>query len=168
MNTKAEEIISILKLKSHPEGGYFKETYRSQTEIPNSCLPETYTGRRNFSTSIYFLLTSEMFSAFHRIKQDEIWHFYDGSPLKLHIISNSGKYSCHHIGNDIFNNEIPQLTVFGGNWFAAEVIQKNSYSLIGCTVSPGFDFDDFELKAKKELVELFPEHKSIISRLTHH
>ncbi|GAB3007399.1 cupin domain-containing protein [Cyclobacterium sediminis] len=161
------KIIDALDLAPHPEGGYFKETYRSTDEINQSCLPEGYKGKRNYATCIYFLLTSDDFSAFHRIKQDEIWHFYDGSPLRLHTISESGLHQTQIIGKYFDKGETPQLIVPGGHWFGAEVIEENSYSLVGCTVSPGFSFNDFELKSKKELSNLFPHCKKIIERLTH-
>jgi len=163
-----EEIINKLNLKPHPEGGYFKETYRSVGEIKEDSLNTNYQGKRNFSTCIYFLLTSEKFSAFHRIKQDEIWHFYDGSPIRLHIILEDGNHSHYLIGRDFAKGEIPQFIVPGGCWFAAEVINKNDYSLVGCTVSPGFSFEDFELKTRKELISLFPDLEKIITKLTNH
>lgn len=161
-------IIKQLNLKPHPEGGYFKETYRSSGEIKADSLDASYDGNRNYSTCIYFLLTSDNFSAFHRIKQDEIWHFYDGSPILLHIISKYGTYSKHYIGKDLNKGEVPQFVVKGGDWFAAEVIEKDVYSLVGCTVAPGFSFEDFELTPRQKLIELFPNHKDLVSRLTHH
>ena len=169
MKTNIDKIIKELKLEPHPEGGYFRETYRSEGKINNNnSLEKNYTGNRNYSTCIYFLLTSDNFSALHRIKQDEIWHFYDGSPIKLHTISESGVHETHIIGNNLSKGEIPQFVVPGGFWFGAEVIDQNSYSLVGCTVSPGFSFEDFELKSEKELTSLFPNQKEIISKLTHH
>jgi predicted cupin superfamily sugar epimerase len=168
MTNTIDKIISKLELKPHPEGGYFKETYRSFGEIKEESLGTDYRGKRNYSTCIYFLLTSDKFSAFHRIKQDEIWHFYDGSPISLHTISESGVHTVTIIGRDLLNGETPQFVVPGGYWFAAEVINKNSYSLVGCTVSPGFSFDDFELESRKQLTSLFPDKKEVISKLTHH
>lgn len=166
MNNTAKKIITQLKLQKHPEGGFYRETYRSKSEIKAKTLDEKYTGIRNYSTCIYFMLTSGHFSAFHRIKQDEIWHFYDGATIHLHMISKEGKYSFQKIGTNFEQDETPQYVVKGGTWFAAEVIEQNSYALIGCTVSPGFDFEDFELKPRNELTEMFPEHKDIINRLT--
>ena len=167
MNT-IESIIRQLDLKPHPEGGYFKETYRSSGIIqPNSLTPD-YSGERHYSTCIYFLLTSERFSALHRIKQDEIWHFYRGSAIRLHMISEDGKHTEHIIGNHLENGEVPQLVVPGGYWFAAELINPDSYALVGCTVSPGFSFEDFELKSRSDLSKLFPHLESIISKLTYH
>lgn len=164
----AKTIIENLGLQPHPEGGYFKETYRSEGTISDSELGAAYTGQRNYSTCIYFLLTSDSFSAFHGIKQDEIWHFYDGSAIRLHMISDKGEHSEHIIGKNITQGEVPQFVVPGGYWFAAEVIESNSFSFVGCTVSPGFNFDDFELKSQQELTALFPDLAHIISKLTHH
>lgn len=161
-----KKIISQLDLKPHPEGGYFKETYRSEGAINEDALPGAFEGKRNLSTCIYFLLTSDAFSAFHRIKQDEIWHFYTGSPLDLHIIDSNGNYSKTLIGNYLERGETPQHVVKGGDWFGARVINKNDFSLVGCTVSPGFDFADFELPERKSLVSRFPQHEKIITELT--
>ncbi|PWH87219.1 cupin domain-containing protein [Brumimicrobium oceani] len=166
MKSKIQDIVERLDLQEHPEGGYFKETHRSVGEITEENLGENYKGSRNYSTTIYFLLTSANFSAFHRIKQDEIWHFYDGSPIRLHVITKDGAYHEHIIGRDFEKGQLPQRIVEGGDWFASEVLENNSYSLAGCTVSPGFSFEDFEMKSKKELVELFPDHEEIIGRLT--
>jgi len=164
--TSLEELIEKLDLQPHPEGGYFKETYRSTGEIQEDSLGPGYNGKRSYSTCIYFLMTSDNFSAFHRINQDEIWHFYEGSPILLHIISEKGDYSEYRIGRGFSKGEVPQLVVPGNHWFAAEVIEKNSYSLVGCTVAPGFDFADFELPKRKELISKFPEHEELIARLT--
>lgn len=161
-----EEIIRRLDMKPHPEGGYFKESYRSAGIIQGSSLPKGITGKRNYATCIYFLLTSEAFSAFHRIRQDEIWHFYDGSPIVLHKIFETGVHSKFIIGNDLSQGQAPQLVVPAGIWFGAEVMNENSFSLVGCTVSPGFDFVDFELPTRQELVALFPQHEKVIERLT--
>ncbi|NQY05631.1 MAG: cupin domain-containing protein, partial [Flavobacteriaceae bacterium] len=119
-----------------------------------------------YCTAIYFLLTSENFSAFHRIKQDEIWHFYEGSPLYVHVIDPSGKYTRHEVGLDFANGQTPQLVVPASHWFASSVKDMDSYSLVGCTVAPGFDFDDFELADRQELINKFPNHQDIIKKLT--
>ena len=163
----AQEIIDFLDLQEHPEGGYFKETYRSSDSIPQNALDSKFGGDRNHSTGIYFLLTSEKFSAFHKINQDEMWHFYKGTALKLHTISADGDYSFVIIGNDLAKGEVPQHTVKGGDWFAAEVMNKDSYTLVGCTVAPGFDFADFVLPSADQLIEKYPQHQEIINRLTH-
>lgn len=164
MTTK--EIITKFDLTEHPEGGYYKETYRSKGIIKNQSLSAQFAGDRNYSTSIYFLLTSDKFSAFHKINQDEIWHFYSGTTLKLHMISPKGDYSFVLIGNDLLNNEKPQFVVPAQHWFAAEILKENSFALTGCTVSPGFDFKDFVLPKREELIALFPKHSEIIKQLT--
>lgn len=161
-----DHIIKTLNLSPHPEGGYFRETYRSQGEIGPECLFDQYPAKRSFTTCIYFLLTYGNFSAFHRITQDEIWHFYDGSPLHLHLITQQGDYSKIAIGRKLDEGEVPQFVVPGGTWFAATVINPNGYSLVGCTVSPGFDFADFELGMRDALISKFPQHNGIIMQLT--
>jgi predicted cupin superfamily sugar epimerase len=163
---KVKDIIKKLGLKPHPEGGFFRETYRSVGEILPESLGADYDGKRNYATGIYFLLTSDSFSAFHRIRQDEMWHFYDGSPLKLHVISETGKYSTQILGRNLDNGELPQIVISGGNWFAATVVDADSYTLTGCTVSPGFDFTDFELAHREELISLFPQLQKVITELT--
>ena len=166
MQPSIQTLIDKLHLKPHPEGGYYRETYRSKGIIEANELVAEYGGVRNFSTCIYFLLTSDTFSAFHRILQEEIWHFYLGAPILLHQITPEGKYSTVEIGNDLEAGQVPQLVVPGGIWFGAHVKDENAYSLIGCTVSPGFDFNDFELAERNTLLKTFPQHKEIILRLT--
>lgn len=165
MNTEISRLVDKLELLPHPEGGYFKEVYRSKQVIPQEAL-KGFSGDRNFCTSIYFLLTSDNFSAFHRIKQDEIWHFYQGSTLLVHVIYQDGNYVCHEVGMDIENGQLPQLTVPAGCWFASSVKDLESHAFVGCTVAPGFDFEDFELAHKNELTELYPQHSKIIEELT--
>jgi len=163
---RIEEIIDKLKLLPHPEGGFFRETYRSQGSIPETVLGDSYSGGRNYATGIYFLITSGNFSAFHKIHQDEMWHYYKGAAMNLHMISPDGTYSLKKLGNDLASGEIPQYTVSGGYWFASEVSIDNSFSLMGCTVAPGFDFDDFEMPSRSELIGWFPQHSTIINQLT--
>ena len=164
--TDSKTIVEKLELQPHPEGGYFKEIYRSNEIIKNSGLPERFAGDRNFGTSIYYLLEKEQFSTFHKLKSDETWHFYYGSSLLLHAIDENGNYTKIILGNDLTNGEIFQYTVLRNCWFAAEVADKNSFSLIGATVAPGFDFSDFEMGKRDELISKFPEQKELITRLT--
>jgi len=164
--TQKEEIIKTLQLNPHPEGGYFRETYRSEGMISRKELGDKYSGERNISTCIYFLLTSESFSAFHRIVQDEAWHFYDGSPLFLHMISPKGDYIKVTIGRNYEKGEVPQFVVPGGTWFAADVAHEDSFSLLGCTVAPGFDFADFEMGRQDRLLKNFPTCSEVIRELT--
>lgn len=170
MNKKkmtAKQIITKFNLTEHPEGGYYKENYRCNGIIKNEHLSSEFIGDRNYATSIYFLLTSDKFSAFHKINQDEIWHFYKGNSLKLHMISPNGDYSFAMIGNNLEQNEQPQFVVPAGYWFAAEVLEKDAYAFTGCTVAPGFDFKDFVLPKRDDLIALFPKHSEIITSLTH-
>jgi predicted cupin superfamily sugar epimerase len=166
MNKSIQSIIKKLDLQPHPEGGYFKETYRSDGTISASNLTSEFSGKRNFSTSIYYMLISGEFSAFHKINQDEIWHFYNGSPIELHIIDESGKHAKYLIGRDLSRGEASQLVVPANCWFASKVVQDHSYSLVGCTVAPGFDFDDFVLADRKEMTSAFPQHKELILEFT--
>jgi predicted cupin superfamily sugar epimerase len=162
-----EKWIETLRLATHPEGGHYRETYRSDEILEKDALPGRFGGDRSFCTAIYFLLRSNEFSAFHRIKQDEVWHFYDGSSLIVHIIDEKGEYSETKVGRDLSEGAFPQAVVKAGCFFAASVNDLHSYSLVGCTVAPGFDFDDFEMPARNELCQRFPQHRQIIETLTY-
>ncbi|NIJ44502.1 hypothetical protein FHR24_000941 [Wenyingzhuangia heitensis] len=163
---RADLLIKELNLSEHPEGGYFKETYRSDGIIISHHLSMEFNGNRAYGTSIYFLLKSNSFSAFHKINQDEIWHFHEGSPVRIHQISPRGEYTSVVLGSDVLNKQQFQHVVPANYWFGATVENKDNYTLVGCTVSPGFDFDDFTLAKRAELISLFPEHQEIISTLT--
>jgi len=159
-------IIEKLNLTPHPEGGYFREIYRSSESICNENLPSRYDSKRSFSTSIYYLLAGEQVSRFHRLKSDEIWHFYKGATLVIHCLNEKTGYRQLKIGLDFQNNTFPQYVIKKGTWFAAEVEDKNSYSLIGCTVAPGFEYEDFELASRSQLIEIFPQSEELIIRFT--
>lgn len=161
----AEYLINTFAMNRHPEGGYYKETYRSPEIIPHSGLPSRFTGDRCFSTAIYFLLVGEEFSSFHRIKADEVWHFYAGSPLELFMISPEGVLTMVLIGNNPEKGQHFQYTVPAGYWFASRCFDANGFSFVGCTVAPGFDFADFELATGENLVLRFPIHSSLIRSL---
>ncbi len=162
----ADYWIKHLQLLAHPEGGYYKEIYRSNELIKQQYLPERFVEDRCYSTSIYFLLNEPNFSAFHRIKSDETWHFYQGTSLTIYMISETGTLSSIIIGDNPENNEHLQYTIPYNTWFAAKVNVTNSFTLCGCTVAPGFDFADFDLGKKDELLSLFPQHNKLISELT--
>jgi hypothetical protein len=162
----AEYWIEKLQLQKHPEGGYFREVYRAEETIPKHNLHERYSGDRNYSTSIYFLITSNEFSSFHRIKSDETWHFYHGSPITIHTIDENGKYSAVKLGSNPEKGEVFQFTIPHGTWFAASVDEPDSYALVGCTVAPGFHYDDFKLGKREEMIKLFPQHEEIINNFT--
>ncbi len=159
---KASYFIEHLQLLPHPEGGYYKETYRSKETI----LFSGFSGERNFSTAIYFLLEENNFSAFHKINSDELWHFYAGDALEVIEITLSGELKLTAIGNDLENGEQLQYVVPANTWFASRVKKGGKFSLVGCTVAPGFDFKDFEMAKRDELVRSFPNHKEVIEKLT--
>lgn len=158
-----QNLINHYQLLPHPEGGYFKETYRSVDNIPHAALPEQFPGARSLSTAIYFLLLKDLFSAFHRIKSDECWHFYEGDSLHVHVLHLNGNYELIQLGRNSANGEVYQAIVPAGAWFASE--SKGEYSFVGCTVSPGFDFNDFELAEANKLKAEYPNKTILIERL---
>ncbi len=153
------ELIEKLELLPHPEGGFYKEIYRSMDKLG------TERGMRNLCTSIYFLLPSDKVSKFHRIKSDELWFFHEGSPLTIHVLDDK-EYSKLILGpiNQPYCH--PQQLVRAGLIFGSTVNQSNSYSLVSCVVAPGFDFQDFELFTSADLVKRFPDEEDIIVQLT--
>jgi len=160
----SEEIIKQLELKPHPEGGFYKEIYRSENFIEPTCLHNKFKGKRRFSTSIYYLLREGDFSAFHRITSDELWHHYAGGDITLHLLDQQKGYQTKILGDEIMGNGSYQVIIPANVWFAAQLTTQNSFSLAGCTVSPGFDFDDFELADKDQLLQQFPQYANVISR----
>ena len=164
-NIAVEELVARLELARHPEGGWYRESYRSGEIIQAAALPDRFTGDRSVCTAIYFLLESGDMSALHRIKSDEVWHFYAGESLTVHVITPQGAYYPLNIGSNIAAGETFQCVVTAGCWFGAEVSQ-DGYSLVGCTVAPGFDFADFEMGKREELLKQFPAQTDIIRRLT--
>ena len=165
-NQNAKYWIENLQLEPHPEGGYFRQTYRSEMVIARGALPAGFGGARAASTAIYFLLERENFSAFHRLRSDEVWHFYAGEPLALHVIDPEGEYSRIFLGGDLEAGAVLQAVVDAGCWFASHVAEWNSFALVGCTVAPGFDFEDIEMGKNQELVARYPQHRALIERLT--
>ena len=166
MSNSAETWIKRLKLEPHPEGGYFRQTYRSEITLGRECLPAGFRGPRVASTAIYFLLHGQEFSAFHRLKSDEVWHFYTGSSVSVHVINAGGTYSELRLGIDMDAGEAPQHVVPAGCWFASHVTDWKSMALVGCTVAPSFDFDDFEMGKRAELITNYSQHRNLIELLT--
>jgi predicted cupin superfamily sugar epimerase len=162
----AQHWIDTLKLERHPEGGYFRETYRSELAVPKPALPPSFGGDRSVATAIYFLLQGDDFSAFHRIASDEMWHFYSGGPLSVYVIDSSGKSSELKLGPNPDLGEMFQAVVPAGSWFGSCLAEPHSYALVGCTVAPGFDFRDFEMARRSSLLAEYPEHSALIRRLT--
>lgn len=167
MSSRVDYLVKHLELKPHPEGGYFREMYRSEESHLKEHLPRRFSGSRSHCTSIYFLLFGNNFSAFHRIKSDEIWHHYEGSTIEILSINDDGELSIHKLGKNFDNNEKSQIVIKAGDWFGSRVQDKDSYALVGCTVAPGFDFEDFEMAERSSLLSSFPQHKKIIEELTH-
>lgn len=155
-----------LGLESHVEGGSFKEVYRSPLILPKANLYAEHNGERAAATSIYFLLEYGQFSAFHRIASDELWHHYDGGTLHIYEIKKSGELVTHLLGKDIDAGATPQVMIEAGSWFGSRVEVEGGYTLCGCTVAPGFDFEDFELAQQDTLSAEYPQHKDIIKTLT--
>ena len=166
MRPPAAYWIEKLGLTPHVEGGAFREVYRSELVIPRSSLPLFFQGSRSASTSIYFLLSHGQFSAFHRIAADECWHFYYGDPLLVYEITHSGRMIEHRLGQNAENGESFQTVVKAGSWFASVPAPGSEYTLVGCTVAPGFDFADFELAQREPLAQMYPQHAETIRRLT--
>lgn len=154
-------------MQAHPEGGYFAETYRSTEQIPHSALPERFTGARAFGTAIYFLLESHHISALHRIEADELWHFYTGGTLEVFVIHPAtGELEVIRLGSNPEAGEVFQAMVPAGAWFGSKPAEGSAYSLVGCTVAPGFDFAGFELAERQALMADFPQHRQVIEMLT--
>ncbi len=155
----AHAAISSLGLTPHPEGGFYRETFRSPRVV------ETPAGPRAASTAIYFLLPAGAFSALHRVCSDEVWHHYDGDPVELHTIDDRGVHAITVLGPSLVKQQRPQLVVPAGTWQAAVPLGRR-YALCGCTVAPGFDFADFEMPTRDALVRAYPPLRDAIGRLT--
>jgi len=159
-------IVKKLEMLPHPEGGYYKETYRSAEKVSADALPERFSGDRNFATAIYFLIEKNNFSALHKIKSDETWHFYYGDALEVIELDDLGNLKSTLVGNNLMNGEVFQYTVKANVCFGSRVRAGGNFSLVGCTVSPGFDFADFEMAERNDLVTRFKEHKKEIEEMT--
>lgn len=166
MERTAAYWIDKLKLISHPEGGYFAETYQSPDLISKNGLPERYSADRVCAKAIYFLVPDGQVSKFHRLKCEEIWCYHFGTPLTLYIIEKEGTSRQVILGPDIDHDEQFQAIIPHGVWFGAKVNKKDAYTLVSCITAPGFDFEDFELAERQSLIQLYPQHKEIIEMLT--
>ncbi|MEG2140827.1 MAG: cupin domain-containing protein, partial [Bilophila sp.] len=148
------------------EGGFYAETYRSAGTIPHSVLPKEYRGDRAFSTAILFLLRQGEYSHLHRIRQDEIWHFHMGGPLRLVSLSPEGEARETLLGTDLARGQQVQSVVRGGCWFGATPAPGVDFALVGCTVAPGFDFADFEMGERHQLEQTFPAAHTLVREFT--
>ena len=159
-NRDAAYYIEHLNMEQHPEGGHFARSYYSDEKMNTS-----ENKIRNLYTTIYFCLNCEEVSHLHRLQSDELWFFHDGSSLTVHVILPNGEYKAHQLGLNFEKGETPQVLVPKGAIFGSSVDQDESFSLVGCMVSPGFDFEDFELFTQEELLTLYPQHKEIIEKM---
>jgi predicted cupin superfamily sugar epimerase len=155
----AQPIIHHLHLLPHPEGGYYRETYRAASTLA------TPDGQRNVSTAIYYLLENDDKSRFHRIKSDELWFFHQGQPVEIMLLV-EGQLSRMMLGSDFASGAVPQAVVPANTWFAAHLPQGTGYALVSCTVAPGFDFLDFELADRATLTREFPHLAEVVTQFT--
>lgn len=161
-----ESLIKTLNLIKHPEGGYYSKNYKSPIHINGRHIGLDKSEYRTLSTSIYFLISDNDVSHFHRLKSDEIWYFHGGEPLVIVIIDSDGNLSQRKLGMNLSKGELPQLVVPAGTIFGSYIESGRGTALVGCMVSFGFDFEDFELFSRKDLFKLYPEHDRIIKKLT--
>ncbi|MBK8011383.1 MAG: cupin domain-containing protein [Deltaproteobacteria bacterium] len=168
---RPEDWIRVLDLAPHPEGGYYRETHRAADRFSGEALAERFQGSiqgsRACSTAIYYLLVDPQISRLHRIAQDEVWHFYAGDGLLVPYFAPDGTSSVLRLGTDLDRGETPQGVVPAGCWFGAMLPRPGTYALVGCTVAPGFEFSDLEFGRRALLTARFPQHRSLIERLTY-
>ncbi len=162
----SDELISHFKMEKHPEGGYYKESFKSNGTLPQSALPSQIKGDRLWSSAIYFLLCNQEKSKLHKIAFDEVWHFYLGDPIVVVEIEPDGNVKETILGPDFIAGQKLQHVVPGGRWFGSYLPEGSQFAFVGCTVAPGFDFRDFEMGDKHTLLELYPDAKQIIEKLT--
>ena len=171
MDDTVAEIVERFELQPHPEGGYFREVYRSSVEIEHPGVPASAPRSRRAGSLIYFLLGGTDFSAFHRVRwTDEIWHLYAGGPIELHMLTSSGAHSVHTIAANLDLAAEPTLVVPAGTWQAARLAPScppdRAWAFGGCSVAPAFEFTDFEMPDRATLLEQYPQHADIIRMLT--
>ncbi len=166
MHPEAARLIDFLELEPHPEGGFYRETWRSGLSVNLAGGGGGPEGKRSCGTAIYYLLSGGDVSRLHRLKSDEIFHLYAGGPLAIHLLGEAGGYREIRLGNDLEAGQVFQATVKAGCWFGASLPEKDSFALVGCTLAPGFDFTDFEMGDRGQLLAAFPAHENIIRLLT--
>lgn len=158
--------IDKLDMVEHPEGGCFAPVFRSREKLGKEYLPDRFPGDRSTVSSIYYLLKKDRFSAFHRLKSVEIWNFFEGGPLTIHVLDPLGVLTEKRLGPNFEDGESFQVVIEAGNWFAAEQKGPGEFTLVGCTVAPGFEYEDMEIGGKAELLAEYPQHQEIIERFT--
>lgn len=165
MNSEVERIISKFNLKPHPEGGYFGAGFRASEFLRQESLASRYDGPRNLYSSIYFMVTPDRPSRFHKLRTDEMWHFYAGDPMHINLIWDKGRHTEVVLNNQPGKEKF-QTLVKHNTWMAATCEGPQGYSLVGCTLAPGFEYQDFELGDRDKLLAMYPEHRALITRLT--
>lgn len=170
LDREVREIVRRFGLESHPEGGFYREVYRAALDVTHPAISDGSDAQRSAATHIYFLFPADDFSAFHRVvPSDEIWHLYAGDPLELHLIHADGRYEERRLTTDLeslLEGGEPTTTVEAGCWQAARVAPGGAWSFGGCTVAPGFDFDDFEMPPADEILREHPDHEAVVRVLT--
>ena len=159
-------LIEKLQLQPHPEGGFYKETYRANEHISADALPGRYQSERSFSTAIYYLLTEDTCSNLHKVETDELFHFYCGDPVSMLMLNADGSSEEIVIGNEILAEQHPQHLVTRGTWQGSSLLPGGSFALLGATVAPGFDFSDFTLGEFETLSKAYPNQIERIRQLT--
>jgi uncharacterized protein len=163
----AEEIKRMLQLEAHPcEGGYFRETWKSEEQIPSAALPSRYSGARAAGTAIYYLLEPSTFSEMHRLISDEVFHFYYGDPVEMLQLWPDGSSRVVQLGNNLRAGTLPQLIVPKNVWQGSRLVPGGKVALIGCTVSPGFDLADYETGKRADLIRKYLGSAALIEALT--
>jgi uncharacterized protein len=166
MNDTVKDIVRRFRLTPHPEGGFYREVYRSSVTVEHPGVPRGLDSRRCSASLIHYLLADGQFSAFHRVRwTDEIWHLYAGGPLELHLITAAGEHTRHVLTTDLRSGE-PTAVVAAGCWQAVRLAPGAAWAFSGCTVAPGFEFSEFEMPLREELLAAHPAHASIIEALT--
>jgi len=160
----ADDLARRLRLHRHLEGGWYSETYRAELVLPAHALPSAYAGPRAAATSILFLLARGDVSRLHRLRSDELWYYHAGDPLVVHVLTPDGAYFRAMLGPDPAADQLFQVAVTAGCWYGAE--PAGAWSLVGCAVAPGFDYLDFELALRDDLVAQYPDQREVIERLT--
>lgn len=160
----AEYWIQNLNLQPHTEGGFYREVYRSSIEVEHKNLPVGFNGPRRLATSILYLLRSGDVSRFHRLRSDELWYFHSGNAIKIIMIDQEGQKHTKFLGSRVEKAEHLQVLIPAGTIFGAEVMEPDSYGLCGCMVAPGFEFADFEVFEKDDLIQAYPKHVDVINK----
>ncbi|MGE7118855.1 cupin domain-containing protein [Peribacillus sp. NPDC046944] len=163
----ANYYVTKLGMEPHPEGGFYKRTFESEERTSDQELSVEFEGKRKLYTSIFFLLGSNDISHLHRLKSDELWYYHAGSPLTIHVIDEKGDYKERKLGINLDEGEIPQVLVPKNSIFGSSVMDEDTFSLVGCMVSPGFEFQDFELFTQEELLSKYPQHRDVITKLAY-